>query len=657
MKLFKYLFISLFLFSFSCTYVQKIKDGKTAFSQKQYSVAVDFLKRDYNKAKTMMDRGNIAFMLGESFQSMGQNSDAINWYLKAFENDYGADALAKYADGLKSDEQYDLAKKNYKEAGIQIGSPFEFRKKITACTIAKEWLNDKDNSGYRIENMKWNTSDADFSPVFYKSRLLISSDHNGMGATKYKWTGRDHMDLQTVDLESGNREKMPKPIVSDFNEATATFNSDYSMIIFTRCSGEENADQFCALYSSFKDGDNWSNPELLDFIESNTNYINPALNESNDVLYFASDNSDGWGGYDLYASFWDGEAWTSPKILSRAINTIGNEKFPFLEKDTLYFSSDYHPGMGGFDIFKSYKIDGKNWASVRNLKAPINSGGDDFGFIIQHDMDNPLGKGYFSSNRKGGMGNDDIYAFSQYIPEVKIVEIPKKDTIKKAIVYKMVLDGIVLEKIYKNDNPNGKIMGRKPLPEANLSILINGKSKLIKVGADGNFTLNLVDETDYLFTASKDGYLSKTARFSTKGIGKDKNNPIQHFEIEIVLDKIFKDREIVLDNIYYDFNKWNIRNDAKPTLIELSEILKQNPNIKIQLSSHTDCRGKNSSNLKLSQKRAQSAVDYLISLGIDSSRLTAKGYGEEFPAIGCKCQNCSDDEHQANRRTTFKIVN
>ena len=176
------------------------------------------------------------------------------------------------------------------------------------------------------------------------------------------------------------------------------------------------------------------------------------------------------------------------------------------------------------------------------------------------------------------------------------------------------------------------------------------------VGEDGLFTLELNENTDYNFLASAENYLNNKAAFSTKGIGKDPENPMQRFEVEIVLDRIYLDQEIRLENIYYDYDKWDIRNDAKPTLDALTETLRLNPLIRIQLSSHTDCRGGEGYNEQLSQRRAQSAVDYLITKGIDAGRLSARGYGENQLEINCLCARCTEEEHQANRRTTFKIL-
>jgi len=200
------------------------------------------------------------------------------------------------------------------------------------------------------------------------------------------------------------------------------------------------------------------------------------------------------------------------------------------------------------------------------------------------------------------------------------------------------------------------VLGRKPLPGAKVEITFGPKSGRVTVGEGGKFELELEEETDYSFLAVKDGYLNNAELFSTKGIGRDPNNPVQEFEVEIVLDKIFLNQEIKLENIYYDFDKADIRDDAQPTLNELARNLKLNPDIRIELGSHTDCRGNNRYNQDLSQRRAQSAVNYLIEKGIDPSRLIAFGYGESEPAVDCICNRCTEAEHQTNRRTTFKII-
>ncbi|MEO1712118.1 MAG: OmpA family protein, partial [Bacteroidota bacterium] len=189
-----------------------------------------------------------------------------------------------------------------------------------------------------------------------------------------------------------------------------------------------------------------------------------------------------------------------------------------------------------------------------------------------------------------------------------------------------------------------------------VDIQIGELKETVKVEGDGYFSIQLNENKNYSFLGSSPGYLTNQAYFSTFGVGKDPNNPVQRFEVEIVLDKIYSNQEITLENIYYDFDRWEIRSDAEPTLNKLAENLKLNPEIRIQIGSHTDCRGNDRYNEDLSQKRAESAVDFLISKGIEPDRLTAKGYGEDSPSVDCICTRCSENEHQKNRRTTFAII-
>ncbi len=399
----------------------------------------------------------------------------------------------------------------------------------------------------------------------------------------------------------------------------------------------------------------------MPFFKEKIRYSTPSLSPYGKTLFFASNDPDGWGGYDLYESKMTADGFVEPKIMARTLNTMGNEAYPVLDGDTLYFASDFHTGMGGFDIFKTFKLKDGSWSSPANMKPPINSGYDDFTFVIDNQSvkkEGVLQQGYFTSNRIGGKGNDDIYKFERRVPPPRpVVVVPDKPKVPVKIVYKNTLDIIVLEKVFQSaDNPNSKVLGRKPLAGSKITMNIGGKKREMTVNTEGVVSIDLDDNTDYTFMASNEGYLNNSAKFTSRGLGKDPANPIQKFEVEIVLDKIYKNREITLDNIYYNYNQWDIRTDAEPTLTKLAETLVENPAIKIQLSSHTDCRGKDDYNGTLSQKRAESAVNFLISKGIASERLVAKGYGESQPAIGCECTKCSEDQHQANRRTTFKVL-
>ena len=406
----------------------------------------------------------------------------------------------------------------------------------------------------------------------------------------------------------------------------------------------------------------WAKPKVCSFSQGVGNYAHPYLTSDDKTLYFSSDVN-GFGGADIFKVVLLDDGWSRANNLGEAVNTRKDEKFPFRYNDTLYFASDGHAGMGGLDIFKAVKVRG-TWRDTENLRAPVNSGEDDFGFILRENMDGEERQieGYLTSTRKGGEGKDDIYYFTKkYIvppppPPIDTIIPPPIDTVipPPEVVYNFNLKGKILVKQYANDDPNSPIIDSLPAENAQVSISYLNNNEQIITDNLGEFKLKLNEETDYFFLASKEGYLNNSERLSTKG-ERDENEPEKEFEVVIVLDKIFKDKEITLENIYYDYDKWNIRPDAEPSLNYLVKILSENPAIRIQLASHTDCRGDDDYNGNLSAKRAQSAVNYLIQNGIDTSRLNAQGYGEERPAINCDCNDCTEDEHQANRRTTFKI--
>jgi peptidoglycan-associated lipoprotein len=649
------------LYVVGCTYTIKIKDGKTAYDRKEYTNAVSFLQKEYAKAKSRVEKGKMAFMLGESYRQMHSDAKAAPWYKTAYDNGFGADALREQAYCLKRQEQYKDAAEAFKNLGLEIGSPYEYKREITACNVALGWTDDVKYSGYKVEGSEFNTNSNDYAPFMYEgNNVVITSDRSAStGEGIYAWTGSKFTDLYLI--ENNTAKNFDKEINTPFNDATASFTADFAEVFFTRSGGKENeTTYYTQIFTSKKINGTWTTPEVLPFCKDKVNYSTPSVSKYGKTLLFASDDGEGWGGKDIYTCALTADGFVEPKILSRTINTVGNEAYPFVDGDTLYFASDYHTGMGGWDIFKSYRLKDNNWSSPNNLKSPINTGGDDFGFII--DNQSPLKEGffqqgYFTSNRLGGKGGDDVYRFERGTPPPRPVVV-KLDTPKVVkIEYKNILDVIVLEKIFQaQDNPNSKVLGKKPLAGAKISITIGSKKREVTVNTEGVASIDLDDNTDYNFIASKEEYLNNQAVFSSKGLGKDPANPVQKFELEIVLDKIYKNREITLDNIYYDYTKWDIRKDAEPTLNKLAETLAQNPQIKIQLSSHTDCRGNDDFNATLSQKRAESAVNYLISKGIDATRLGAKGYGESQPSASCECKKCSEDEHQANRRTTFKVL-
>jgi peptidoglycan-associated lipoprotein len=655
----------------ACSYTLKIKDGRTAYERKQFAVAIPMLQKEFGTEKTRRANADLAFLLADSYSRTGQHAAAVDWYKKAFDYGYGYDALKAHALALKKVERYAEARDVFKTLGTEIGSPYEFKKDISACNIAQGWAKEAPENGYKVAAADFNSPQNDFAPVAAPDgRIAFTSDRNiSTGKEKYRWTGQQFMDVFVVDASGASPQLFDNTILNTpNNEGTPCFNKAGTVLYFVRAVGAYKGDDaYCKIYQSQRAGEQepWSTPIPLPFQKEKTNYLHPALAADGKTLYFACNDPEGWGGFDLYATAPNPEAeggWDSPKLLTRGINSAGNEFFPSFDADTLYFASDGHLGMGGLDIFRTYKSDKNAWYPPVNLKAPLNSGMDDFGLIVTQRAPTPGGKpgdflrsGFFTSNRPNGSGGDDIYRFEQRVPPPKP---PRKDTtVAKKQDYKIILEGYVLEKILADaSNPNSKLLGRKPLGTAIVQADLAGKKQKITLKEDGFFRLELAENSDYAFQAQAEGFLSNGAKFSTKGIARDPANPVQTFEIEIVLDKVFKNREIVLENIYYDYDRWDIRPDAEPTLNRLAEVLAQNPDIRIQLGSHTDCRGNDGYNETLSQRRAESAVNYLIGKGISQDRLSALGYGEGQPAVSCACTRCTEVEHQTNRRTTFKIV-
>ncbi|MEL7146297.1 MAG: OmpA family protein, partial [Bacteroidota bacterium] len=387
------------------------------------------------------------------------------------------------------------------------------------------------------------------------------------------------------------------------------------------------------LYSTRYRNGRWSTPRILNICNPKSWDSSPALSPDGKTLYFASNRKGGYGGTDLYVAKRDPRGrWVDVRNLGEAINTFGNEVFPFVSDDgKLYFSSDGHPGFGQLDLFEATRSRGV--ITVKNMGEPINSADDDFGL---HEFN--ATRGFFTSNRKGGKGDDDIYTYVNEDPDLKIV--------------RYLLTGTV----YTIDDGGKEVA----IPNAKVTITGLGDEILDEAftGSSGKFQFQVFPEEDYDLIGEKANFFTKRKEFSTIGKSVDKSTLTEFettitFETKIILDPIVLDQPIVLDNIYYDLDKWDIRSDAAKELDKLVTTLVDNPDISIELSSHTDSRQTDEYNQVLSQKRARSAVDYLISKGIASSRLEARGYGESRLIIP---NAQTEEEHQRNRRTEFKVI-
>ncbi len=643
----------------ACTYTERIRDGKTAFARKQFSVAIPMLEKEFAKADDSNQKGSIAYMLGESYRRTQQPQSASDWYKRAQTQRYGKDTDLKYARMLQQLEDYDGAKQAYRSAGRYAGDPRLYQEQMIACDMAKRWKENAAKNPYTVGAVALNNGANDFSPVYYDNNsILVSSDRaSSEGTEKYKWTGQPFFDLYLWDFVAETVKPFKAPFNNKFHQGTPTFNTDRTIAFFTECGSDEKIRvDYCRIMVSQKQGENWTPAKVIDLGPDDNNYLHPTLSPDGRRLYFACNKAGGFGGYDLYVSSRVGEGadatWSKPINLGNKINTQGNEVFPFLEtEDTLYFASDGHQGMGGLDIFRAVEY-GERWQQPENLEAPLNSGSDDFGMIIRPTMNG--GKtGFFTSRRLAKEKGDNIFTFTYLPPVEDTTTLP--DT--PLLVLRINLEGIVKEKIFNDeDDPNSGIASYNPLMGASVQISTLDTAFTLGSDIDGTFYATLDTNTVYYFKASKPGYFITLDTLSTVGIVLNAQHPDTTLSKELMLEKIFTDQEIVLPNIYYDLDKAFIREDAKPTLNTLVDLLKRNPSINIQLSSHTDCQGATAYNEKLSQRRAESAVQYLIQNGIDPARLTARGYGESLLANLCKCSECTDAEHQENRRTTFLVL-
>lgn len=645
----------------SCTRIERIKDGSIAYERKQFYVAIPMLTKEFNQTKIKSEKGKKAYQLAESYKRTNQYDKAADWYAKATKERYSTDSPLKQAQMLQQAEKYDDAIIAYRTAGRDAGDANLYTEQIVACRMSKQWLNDTFPRLYDVENISVNNKFTDFSPVVYsKDKLLFSSDRiQSEGKDKYKWTGQKFFDFYEWNRSNDSIKRFViEGFDSEYHQGNLVFNAEQNMLLFSQC-GSDNKDKtdFCKIMFSVKKGNSWTAPKEIRLGATNINYMHPYLDPKGRFMIFASNDKQGYGGYDLYFSLWvpSEEKWMEPKNLGSSVNTKGNEVFPYVDKDTLYFSSDGLPGMGGLDIFKAVKINEK-FRDPQNLKFPINSGGDDFGLILDPfapTNDSIIQMGFFSSNRKSGKGSDDIFSFSRKL------EKPKQEPVDStpSMVFELKFEGKVKEKILSQPaNPNSDVTGTKNLLGATVRISTADTAWSVGSEEDGSFIVKVDTGKTYFLQTTKDGFFSSNDTFNTLSIVFSDSNRTKTIRKEILLTPMFKGKEIVLKDVKFDYNKWNIRQDAAVELDKLVILLKQNPEINIQMTSHTDCRGSDRDNLLLSQRRAESTMNYLIENGINSVRLQARGFGETTPAVQCVCSACTEEQHQENRRTSFVIL-
>jgi len=651
----------------SCATTKKIKDGRTAFQQKQYAVAVDFLNGEIQGKEGSQEYAELAYLLGESHKNLNQSDLSLKWYIEAAKNDYGPEAFWEMSYALKKNERYEDAILSFRRLGKMTNREREVRIEIEKCRQAQKWKQIGTDHEYVVEALVLNSQESDFAPTLWQGRnIVFTSDRMSDGGSTYAWTGNSFSDLYISDAYDYHPVPFEGSVNTEHNEGTATFSKDGSQMYFTRCHSEVG-DGYCRIYRADNENGNWIEDRSPFRMKPKVNYRDPMLIENDSVLIFVSNDPTGIGGTDLYYTILlDDGTWDVPELMPPYLNSTGQERFPTWDQSTktLYYSSDHFTGLGGLDLFKTVLNDDGSWTKPENLLAPFNSSEDDYGlvYLTEEFLEPGLKlKGFFTSTR-GVYGSDDIYSVEEAYPEDYL---PPVDTATSVVAEEepeepksFFLRVIVSEKIYAiSDNPNSYVVGSKKVPGASVKIESNTIDDLLVADNNGVIIVPIDSTVDYQLVAGKSGYLNNLEDMSI-ALEERVDKPDGYvFDKEITIDRIFEGVEIVMDNIYYDLDKADIREDAKPALDQLIDILNENPKLIIELASHTDCRGDDPYNLDLSERRAASVVTYIIEQGgVTSERLSSVGYGETKFEVTCACDECTEEEHQINRRTTFKII-
>ncbi len=584
--------------------------------------------------------------LAESYYNIFNPIEAEKWYSKIIDSSSDAEVIYKYAQMLKANGKY-------KESNVWMNKFADMRPYDNRSTAFKKdpnYLTKIINKGKRfnVQNLDINSEYSDFGGVLFEDNIYITSARNDKGR-KYGWNNEPFLDIYKFDVDQGsylNEQILEDVINTKYHEGMVAFSPDGETMYFTRESlfdksyykDSLNYNQMGVIHLykatrcikkhiTWKDNGKckfsheWSNITRLEINSPNYSIKNPSLSCDGEIIYFSSDMPGGYGNFDIYKGEIDSIGNISNvKNLGQKINTEGQEMFPHVCCDNiLYFSSDAHLGLGGMDVFYTKPVDGK-WTAPRNVGIPVNSNADDFAFILAENCED----GFVSSNRSGGKGSDDVYAVKKLLPlcdillTTNILDSKTKEPISFATTSISDNTGIV---------DNTKMTSEKGLAE---------------------FMIECEDKIQ--LTVSKTGYESKMLDLTFTDIPP----PVLDVYLDPI-EEIIVEEKINLNPIYFDFDKSNITNKAAFELDKLVAIMEKYPEMIIRAESHTDSRGPASYNKGLSDRRAKSTAQYVISKGISEDRITGVGKGEEEPRVDCS-QGCSKEEHAQNRRSEFIIV-
>lgn len=643
-------YLTCFTFSLVClagamAQSKQAQEADDAFNRGFYYNSIEMYKKAYTEEKKASEKAELIFKVGEAYRALGDCENAQVWYEKANKAQY-PDPITYYYIGtsLKCQGKYAdaiVAFNKYKEK-----NPGDSRTdaQLAACTDAQKWIDNP--SRYKADpEVLLNTPQYDLSPAFAdkkNSDLVFSSSRPASTGTETDGiVGESFADLYTSSRDKLGKWSEPvrlsPNINTDGSEGAPTFDSKRQIMYFTRCPHEKKKPFGCDIWMSKKVGNNYGDPVMLPLkpAEGKIDTITvgqPTISKDDGTLIFASNMNGGQGGKDLWMVKLDRKGMPAGAVtnLGKGINTAKDELFPFLREDgNLYFSSNGYPGMGGMDLFMAEKTGDNAWGHVENMKSPMNSSYDDFSIIF----DGGENRGFFTSNRPGGKGEDDIWRF--YVPDMLFA-----------------LQGKTVDKVTGDPLPDAKVelvgtdgTNYSTMSDANgtFSFVENGRDRYIK------------ENTSYSVRASHDQYLVVNDQITTVGL-KESTTFVKEYLLQPVVNTV-----IPMPEVQFELGSAVLTAAGKDSLQMLYQTMIDNPTIIIELAAHTDTRGSDKSNLTLSQGRAQSCVNYLVTKGIDPVRMVAKGYGETRPKITdaeiAKMATNEEKEagHQKNRRVEFTV--
>lgn len=640
----------LFLFGIGGCRSAKLSDADDALERGEYFDAQAIYRKVYNKMtkkKERPARGEVAFKMGKCYEKLNMAVNASKAFQNALRYEYPDSTLFLHLGrALQGEGKYKQAVEAYEKYLSYAPGNRLAEEGIAGCRLAIA-QKEKPKTRYVVKNAKiFNTKRSDFSPMYLDKNLdqiyFTSTSEKATGEKRSEITGMKNGDIYFSKKNERGQWQLPHPAEGELNtdadEGVISFSPDGQTMYLTRARRSETSSTSVEIYTSRRADATWSTPQKFEITSDSLSAVgHPAVSADGKYLYFCSDMPGGYGGLDIWRIDLN-ERGGSLHNMGEQINTPGNEMFPYSRTDSLlYFASDGHPGFGGLDIFKAKLNSTGDYWSIENMGLPLNSTGDDFGITFGNGEN-----GYFSSNRGDARGRDHIYSFE--LPDIHIT-----------------ISGWVLDK------------DEEPVANAVIRIVGDDGSNQKQVARDdGSFKFNLDRGVRYVMKAGAPGYLSLKQEFVSDDAEEDADYAIDFFLAAI-------NKPQVVENIFYDFDKATLRPESKTALDEMAQMLRDNPHVTIELAAHTDRKGSEEYNMRLSERRAKSVIDYLIAAGIDPQRLSPKGYGESVPKTVTKRINreypqfpegtvltedfistlAPEDQEaadQINRRTEFQVL-